>query len=185
MNSLKSNLLILLLVCNNLFLPAQSAGTRSAGEITFNDHILNNEFNKVYLLQPGENVIVNNISSAEIAIGLKNYFDVSNKLALTYLNHDSLSLKIISEYEKLDETVNRINFGLNMISENLQKANLQPSIGLLERSNAALESSNKQIDSAVEKLNEINSDLTHIQFANLWSILAAGIIGFAAGAIIF
>lgn len=165
---------------------SQSIRTISAGEITFNDTNLRKEFNKVYLLQPGEFVIVKNLcSSEEIAIGLKNYFDISNKLALTYQNRDSLSLKIITEYEKIDRTVSNINSGLNRISDNLQKVNLHSSIELLEKSNATLNSTNKQLDSAVVKLNEINSDLTGVQFANLWSILAAGIIGFIAGALVF
>lgn len=179
-------ILALIYVFFSLPVDAQSIKSKSAGEVIFNDSNLTREFNKIYLLQSGEFVIVKNLcSSEEIAICLKKYFDISNKLALTYQSQDSLSSKIIDEYKKIDQTVSNINLGLNTISEQLQKVNLRPSINLLEKSNATLESSNRQLDSAVVKLNEINSDLTGIQFANLWSILAAGIAGFIAGALVF
>ena len=178
--------LVLFCTCSTpLFFP-QSIKTISAGEIIFDDAVLRKEFNKVYLLQPGEYVIVKNLSaSEEIAIESKNYFDISNKLALTYQNRDSLSVKIITEYEKIDRTVSNINSGLTAIEDNLQNINLQSSISLLEKSNATLEGSNRQLDSAVTKLNEINSDLNGVKFANLWSILAAGLVGFIAGALVF
>jgi hypothetical protein len=177
---------VLFLTAFTPLLFSQSIKAVSAGEITFNDAVLSKEFNKVYLLQPGEFVTVKNLSaSGEIAIGSKNYFDISNKLALTYQSHDSLSLKIILQYEKIDSKIKTLNSGLTIISDDLQKINLTPSISLLEKSNATLENSNKELDSAVAKLNEINSDLTGVQFANLWSILAAGIIGFITGSLVF
>ncbi len=170
----------------NSFISAQQVNTKSAGEISFKDDLLNPGFNKVYLLQPGEHVVISNLcSSEEIAIGLKNYFDLSNKLAIEYQERDSLSIKLINEYAKMDETITKIHLGLRNISASLKKVNLQDPITLLGKSNETLENSNKQLDNAVVKLNEINSDLNGLQFANLWSILAAGIIGFIAGALIF
>lgn len=165
---------------------SQSVKTISAGEITFDDAVLNKEFNKVYLLQPGEFVYIKNLcSSEEIAIGLKNYFDISNKMALAYRDRDSLSVKIISEYQKLNLAVNNLEFKLKTVKENLRSADLQPSILLLDKSNTTLNNSNNKLDDAVAKLNEINSELNGFKFANLWYIISAGIAGFIAGALIF
>ncbi|MEJ2617043.1 MAG: hypothetical protein P8Z35_18975, partial [Ignavibacteriaceae bacterium] len=90
-----------------------------------------------------------------------------------------------SEYQKLNLAVNNLEFRLNAIKDNLRSADLQPSLELLDKSNNILKSSNNKLDDAVAKLNEINSDLNSFQFADWWSIITAGLIGFAAGALIF
>jgi hypothetical protein len=178
--------LFLIFAIYNPLLFSQSTKTISAGEITFNDTSLNKEFNKVYLLQPGAFVVVKNLClSEEIAIGLKNYFDISNKMALAYQDRDSLTIKIISEYQKLNLAVNNVEFRLKTIKDNLHSADFQSSLELLNKSSVILQNSNKQLDNAVVKLNDINSDLSGFQFADLWSILVAGLAGFIAGAIIF
>jgi hypothetical protein len=165
---------------------SQSIKSVPAGEIAFNDTVLFKEYNKVYLLQPGEYAVIKNLcTSEEIAIGSKKYFDISNKMALAYQDRDSLTIKIISEYQKLNLAINNLEFNLKMIRDNLRSADLQPSIELLDKSNIILKHSNRKLDNAVTKLNEINSDLTGFQFANLWRILAAGLAGFIAGALIF
>ncbi|MFZ0454262.1 MAG: hypothetical protein WCE54_07515 [Ignavibacteriaceae bacterium] len=176
---------LLSIVVSNLS-PAQQKSSKDVPEISFNDNTIDNGFNRIFLLMPGEQIIINNLcSSEEIAIGFKSYVDISNKLALFYQNSDSISLKIISEYKNIDHTINNIGIGLKMISDDLHKVNLQRSIELLNKSGVTLENSNKKLEDAVEKLNEINSDLTGFYFGNLWSILIAGIAGFAAGALIF
>ena len=165
---------------------SQSIKTIPAGEITFNDTVLNKEFNKVYLLQPGEYTIIKNLcTSEEIAIGSKKYFDISNKMALAYQDTDSISLEIISEYKKVNQAINNFNFRLKLINDNLRLADLQSSIELLDKSSATLKSSNKQLDNAVVKLNDISSDLNGYQFPNMWYIISAGIVGFITGAIVF
>ncbi len=165
---------------------AQSIKTISAGEITFQDSNLESEFNKVYLLQPGEFVIVkNSCSSEEVAIGSKNYFDVSNKMALAFQSRDSISLKIISEYQRINREISSVEFSLKLVSDNLEKIDLQSSINLLDKSNQTLENSSGQLDSAVVKLNEINSDLNSVWFTNYLSIFIAGLVGFIAGGLIF
>jgi len=165
---------------------SQSTKSIPAGKITFNDSVIFKEFNKVYLLQPGEIAVINNsCTSEEIAIGSKKYFDISNKMALAYQDNDSLSAKIIAEFRKVNLSINNLEFRLNMIKDNLHSADLEPSLKLLDKSNNTLKNSNTKLDNAVAKLNEINSDLNGFQFADLWSILAAGIIGFITGALVF
>lgn len=167
---------------------AQPVETRSAGEIVFDDAFLNGNFNKVFLLQSGEHVIIKNMCSAEeIAIGVKNYLDISNKLAMIYQRRDSLSLRIITEYEKIDATINNVSSGLRTISDSLRKVselNLQPSILLLDDSNRKLESSNKQLDDAMVKLDEINSDLNKIRLTNIWKYLGFSLGGLAVGVLV-
>jgi hypothetical protein len=171
--------------CSPLLL-AQSIKTISAGEIIFKDVNLKNEFNKVYLLQPGEFVIVKNLcSSEEVAISSKNYFDVSNKMAIALQSRDSVSMKIISEYQRISREISSAEFGMKLISDNLRTIDLHSSINLLDKSNQTLEISSRGLDSAVVKLNEINSDLNGFQFINFLSIITAAIAGFAAGALIF
>jgi len=180
---------LLLVICINSLSFAQPAETVSAGEIIFNDSFVNSEsFNKVYLLRSGENVVIKNLcTSDDVAIGLKSFLDVSNRLALVYQRRDSLSLKIITEYEKIDKTIGNVSLGLTMISDSLRKVsdlNLQPSILLLDDSNKKLESSNKQLDDAVLKLDEINSDLNKIQISNIWKYLGFALGGVAVGVLI-
>ena len=172
---------------------AQQAETRSVGEIKFDDDVINSGFNRVYLLQPGENVIIKNLcSKEEIAIGSKNFLEISNRLALVYQRRDSLSLRIISEYEKIDKTIGNVSAGLAMISDSLRRVselNLQPSIDLLGDSNKKLENSNTQLSDAVNNLNSINSDLSKLHFKNIWEnagyALGGVLVGVIVGAIIF
>lgn len=175
--------LLLVISCYSVF--SQDVETRSVGEISFNDAFINESFNKIYLLKPGENVSLKNLcSSADIAIGLKDYVDISSRLALVYQRRDSLSLRIITEYEKIDKSINILSSGLKMISDSLQKVssiNLQPSITLLSDSNRKLEDSNKQLDSAMIKLDEINSDLNKIELTNIWKYVGFGALGLALG----
>jgi hypothetical protein len=164
---------------------SQEVETRSVGEISFNDAFVNESFNKIFLLKPGENVTLKNFStSTDIAIGLKDYVDISSRLALVYQKRDSISLRIVTEYEKLDESIADLSSGLKIISDSLQKVsaiNLQPSIILLSDSNRKLESSNKQLDNALVKLDEINSDLNALQWTNIWKYLGFGALGLAVG----
>ncbi len=179
---------LFLFVVINYIIFAQPAVTTSAGEIIFNDNILNGEFNRVYLLQSGKHVIVKNLcSSEEIAIGLKNYLDISNKLAIVYQRRDSISLRIINEYEKIDKTIDNISLNLRMVSDSLNKVselNLQPSINSLNDSNSKLESSNKKLGSAVERLDEINSDLSKIHLKNIWENTGYALVGVLIGILI-
>ncbi len=164
---------------------SQEVETRSVGEISFNDAFVNESFNKIFLLKPGENVSLKNLcTSTEIAIGLKDYVDISSRLALVYQKRDSISLRIVTEYEKLDESIADLSSGLKMISDSLQKVsaiNLQPSIVLLSDSNRKLENSNKQLDNALIKLDEINADLNTLQWTNIWKYLGFGALGLAVG----
>jgi hypothetical protein len=179
---------ILILVALNSIILAQQVESTSAGEIIFDDSILNQGFNKVYLLQSGEHVTVKNLcSSEEIAIGLKNYLDISNKLAIVYQRRDSISLKIITEYGKIGKAIDNISLDLRMVSDSLKKVselNLQPSINSLNDSNSKLESSNKQLGSAVERLDEINSDLNKIHLKNIWENAGYALAGVLIGVLI-
>lgn len=179
---------VIFLVALNSIIWAQPAETASAEGIIFSDSMVNQGFNKVYLLQPGKNVTIKNLcSSEEIAIGLKDYLDVSNKLAIVYQKRDSISLKIITEYEKIDQTVNNISLDLTKFSDSLKKVselNLQPSINSLNDSNSKLESSNKQLGSAIERLDEINSDLNKIHLKNIWENTGYILIGVLLGVLI-
>jgi hypothetical protein len=174
----------LLLFSSPILFP-QQIETRSVGEISFNDAFINESFNRIFLLKPGENVTLKNLStSTDIAIGLKDYVDISSRLALVYQKRDSISLRIVTEYEKLDESISDLSSGLRTISDSLQKVsaiNLQPSIILLSDSNRKLENSNKQLDNALIKLDEINSDLNTLQWTNIWKYLGFGALGLAIG----
>jgi hypothetical protein len=179
---------ILVFVVLSSIIRAQPVETTSAGEIIFDDSMLNQAFNTVYLLQSGEHVIVKNLcSSEEIAIGLKDYLDISNKMAIVYQKRDSVSLRIITEYEKIDKAINNISTDLRAVSDSLKKIselNLQPSINSLNDSNSRLESSNKQLYNAVERLDEINSDLSKIHLKNIWENAGYALVGILIGALI-
>ncbi|HVO72834.1 MAG TPA: hypothetical protein VMT35_02325 [Ignavibacteriaceae bacterium] len=179
--------LFFILILTSSVLP-QNVETKSAGEISFDDAFVKDSFNKIYLLEPGEKVSLKNLcTSTQIAIGLKDYIDVSSSLALVYQKRDSLSLRIVTEYEKIGKSIDDLSLGLRMISDSLQKVssiNLQPSITLLSDSNRKLEDSNKQLDNAMLKLDEINSDLNKIQLTNIWKYLGFGALGLAVGIVI-
>lgn len=171
----------------NCICHAQPSNLHSLSEIRFNDCNAADQFNKVYLLGSGEEVIVKNYCTEEIAIGLRKYLDISTNLAFIYQQRDSITIGLISQYKSIDSVVSDISDSLTLISgklKNISDINLQPSIERLDSSSNKLKDSNAQLDSAKKRLDEIKSDLETIQIKNFLKDLLYGSVCIFGGVLL-
>lgn len=181
----KITAIICIFLCVSSPILAHEMDVDAMRKIIFSNCVSEEQFNKVWLLDPGKQVIVSNTcTDKKVAIVLKEYLEVSSELALFYEQRNIITDRIIDQYAEVDTILNQTTNDIRQISENIQTINLDTSLSHLENSNQRLQLANTKLDSAMVRLDEMKEDINKIQMKNALLYVGFFIGGFLVGGLV-